>query len=82
MNNDATFPFDISFEGSHYEGLITPSGETDKLGMPVYFRIMVGDKFFAYLCCAESIWGRKDSGDTGDEGLIHEIGEHIKTHYQ
>lgn len=82
MNNDATFPFKIDFEGTAYEGLITPSGETDKYGMPVYFRIKIGDKFFAYLCCADSVWGRKDSQDVGDEGLIQEIGEYIKAHYQ
>jgi hypothetical protein len=82
MNSNAAFPFSLDFEGTHYAGTITPSGDTDKFGSPVYFRVMVGDIFFAYLCCGELGWARKDSEETGDEGLIGAIGEIIKTRYQ
>jgi hypothetical protein len=82
MNNAASFPFKIDFEGTHYEGSITPSGDTDKFGVPVYFRVMIGDAFFAYICCGELGWNRKDSTDTGDSGLIQAIGELIREHYQ
>jgi hypothetical protein len=74
MNNDASFPFSLDFDGSHYSGTIAPSGETDKYGIPVYYRVMLGDTFFAYLCCGEIGWGRKDSTDEGDDGLIQAIG--------
>ena len=83
MNNAASFPFSLNFKGSPYQGTITPSGDTDKNGMPVYFRVMIGDNFFAYLCCGEIGWGRKDeSKEQGDSGLIQAIGEFIKRHYQ
>ncbi|MDP4150077.1 MAG: hypothetical protein Q8927_07820 [Bacteroidota bacterium] len=82
MNNEATFPFSLDFEGTHYDGLITPSGETDKYGMPVYFRITIGDKFFAYICCDERNWRRHESKDTGDEGLLQQIGELINRRYE
>jgi hypothetical protein len=82
MNNKASFPFSLDFEGGHYEGTIIPSGDTDKNGVPVYFRVMVGITFFAYVCCGEIGWSRKDSEETGDEGLIQGIGECIKAHYQ
>jgi len=82
MNNAASFPFKVDFEGRQYQGTVTPSGDTDKNGLPVYFRIMIGDTFFAYLCCGEIGWGRKDSEEKGDEGLIQAIGEFIKLHYQ
>jgi hypothetical protein len=63
----ASFPFALDFEGVHYEGMITSSGDTDKNGVPVYFRVMIGTTFFAYLCCGEFGWGRKDSPDEGEQ---------------
>jgi hypothetical protein len=82
MNDNATFPFSLDFGGSHYSGTITPSGDTDKYGTPVYFRVMIKDVFFAYLCCGDIGWTRKEGGETGDEGLIGAIGEYIREHYQ
>jgi hypothetical protein len=81
MNTEASFPFHLDFEDKHYTGTITPSGDTDNNGVPVYFRVMIGNEFFAYLCCREVGWGKKDNDDGGDNGLVQAIGEFIKTHY-
>ncbi|MHA4806828.1 hypothetical protein ACX0G9_01910 [Flavitalea flava] len=70
-----------------YKGTITPSGDTDKNGVPVYFRVVLENNFFAYLCCDEIGWqkkddkDKKDQGEIGDEGLIKALGEFIKQHY-
>jgi hypothetical protein len=82
MNEKAAFAFHLDLEGAHYEGTITPSGDTDKLGTPVYFRVTIGDRFFAYLCCGEIGWGKKDNEEGGDHGLVQSIGEIIKKHYE
>ena len=82
MNNAASFPLSLDFEGSNYQGTVTPSEDSDNNGVPVYFRVMLGDEFFAYLCCGEIGWGRKDDEDKGDSGLIQVIGDYIKAHYQ
>jgi hypothetical protein len=82
MNEKASFPFSLDHEGAHYTGRVTPSADTDKNGMPVYFRVMIGNRVFAYLCCGEMGWGKKDKQDEkGDSGLIHAIGRDIQSHY-
>jgi hypothetical protein len=81
MNTEASFPFSLDFEDHHYSGTITPSGDTDNNGVPVYFRVMIGNEFFAYLCCGEFGWGKKDNDDEGDTRLVQTIGEFIKAQY-
>jgi hypothetical protein len=82
MNEKASFPFSLDHEGAHYAGRITPSAETDKYGIPVYYRVMLGNRVFAYLCCGEMGWGRKDQDEEGDSGLVQAIGRDIKRHYE
>lgn len=84
LNKKASFSFSLKFEDAHYSGIVTPSADTDKFGMPVYFRVQIGNKFFAYLCCGELGWSKKDNKeeDSGDSGLIHAIGGAIKRHYE
>ena len=76
MNNDDAFPLSLDFEGKHYEGTIMPSVEKGPNGMPVYYRVTLGDELFAYLCCGDSGWSERDgSGQPG--GLISAIGNYI-----
>ena len=49
--------------------------------MPVYFRVVLGDKFFAHLCCSDSSW--KDRDATGNSrGLVNAIGNYIMDYYE
>ena len=81
MNTVLAFPLSLDFEGQHYEGTITPSDEKGPNGMPVYFRVVLGDKFFAYLCCSDNGW--KDRDATGNpRGLINAIGNYIMDYYE
>lgn len=82
MNDKASFPYKIDFEGKEYAGMITPSGDTGSNGTPTYFRVTIGDEFFAYLCCGETGWGLKDGPDTGQEGLVKKIGQFIHAKYE
>jgi hypothetical protein len=81
MNEKASFPFSLDHEGTHYTGRVTPSADTDQNGMPVYFRVMIGNSVFAYLCCGEMGWGKKDN-EEGDSGLVQAIGMDVKRHYE
>ncbi|HEY4111421.1 hypothetical protein [Puia sp.] len=83
MNDEKTFPLTLDFAGQHYTGRITPSTETGKSGMPVYFRVTLGDKLFAYLCCGDNGWSEKDpSGADRPEGLVKAIGNYILEFYE
>jgi hypothetical protein len=80
MNTKAAFPLSLDFEGRHYAGTVTPSGDTDKNGTPVYYRVTLGDKFFAYLCCADNGWMERD-GIIQPPALINAVGDYIRSHY-
>jgi hypothetical protein len=81
MNDHASFPLSIDFEGQYYTGSVTPSGDTDKNGTPVYFRVTLGDQFFAYLCCADNGWMERD-GNTRPPDLVNAVGDYIRNHYE
>ena len=81
MNNDEAFPLSLDFEGKHYEGTIMPSVEKGPNGMPVYYRITLGDELFAYLCCGDNGWSERD-GSGQPKGLISAIGEYIVDYYE
>jgi len=81
MNTRASFPLSLTFEGQHYAGTITPSEDVGINGMPVYFRVTLGDNFFAYLCCSDHGWKDRDKeGHPG--GLIQSIGNYITDYYE
>ena len=79
MDEIKSFPFAFNFKGEHYKGTITPSEDTGKDGRPVYFRVMMGDKLFAYLCCGDKGW-RVHLEDNHNE-LINAVGTYIDNHY-
>ncbi|WP_431210066.1 hypothetical protein ACQ86N_28865 [Puia sp. P3] len=70
----------MDFEGKHYEGEITPSEEKGKNGMPIFFRVVLDGKFFAYLCCGDNGWKERD-GEGQPKGLVGEIGGYIGEFY-
>jgi hypothetical protein len=67
--------------GEHYEGTITPSVEKGSDGMPVYFRVTLGDEPFANLCCGPKGWSEREGADT-PKGLISAIGDYIMDYYE
>ena len=80
MDTQNSFPLFLDFEGRHYTGSIIPSEELGKNKMPIYFRVMLGDAFFAYLCCGDHGW--KDREKEGHpSGLIQAIGNYIADYY-
>lgn len=83
MDTDMIFPLSLDFQGRHYDGTITPSIEKDPEGMPVYFRVEMGGKLFAYLCCEAKGWRDRDS-DAADQPqeLVDAIGNYIVDYYE
>lgn len=81
MNKDKEFPLSLDFQGTHYEGTITPSLEKGANGTPVYFRITFGDELFAYLCCGDNGWKERE-GAGKPNWLINAIGNYIADHYE
>ena len=80
LNKRMTIPLSLAHEGEYYEGDITPSAEIGKNGMPVYFRVTIANKFFAYLCCGDTGWtAREQKGNS--TGLIQAIAGYIRNHY-
>ena len=80
LNKRRTFPFSLMYEGEFYEGVITPSAQTGKNGMPVYFRVSIGEKLFAYLCCGDTGW-RAHEPKGNATGLIQAIIAYIREFY-
>lgn len=80
MQQDKSFRLSLDYEGKHYEGAVTPSEEESKNGMPVYYRVSLGDSLFAYLCCGDTGWTEKD-GAQPSSGLIKAIGNYIAGYY-
>ncbi|HWB93317.1 MAG TPA: hypothetical protein VG605_15755 [Puia sp.] len=81
MEKDQQFRLSLDFEGKHYEGEVTPSEEKGQNGMPVYFRVVLGGEFFAYLCCGDYGWRERDD-QTQSKGLINAIGQYIFDYYE
>lgn len=81
MNSDTSFPLSLDFGGKHYAGTITPSVEKGRDGMPVYFRVTIGDELWAYLCCGDNGWRERD-GSSQPSGLVSAIGNYILEYYE
>lgn len=81
MNTATSFPLSLDFEGRHYAGTVTPSEEKEANGMPVWFRVMLDDTLFAYLCCGDYGWKDRDGGNS-PKGLIDAIGSYIMDYYE
>jgi hypothetical protein len=81
MQTDKSFPLSLDFEGSHYEGVISPSEVHGRNGLPVYFRVMLGGKLYAYLCCSDYGWKKWDLEDKST-GLTQAIGAYIRAYYE
>ena len=81
MDSDKSFKLSMDFEGQHYDGTITPSEEKGANGMPIYFRVVLGDTFFAYLCCSDKGWRERD-GNSQSKGLVNVIGDYIADYYE
>ena len=84
MKTDKRFPLTLDFEGRHYKGRITPSEQAGKNGLPVFYRVELDGRLFAYLCCADNGWQEKEPAEPGDKskGLINAIGKYIKGFYE
>ena len=81
MDTAKSFELSLDFEGRHYQGTITPSDEKGANGMPIYFRVMLGDELFAYLCCGDKGWRDRD-GENQPKGLVDAIGNYIVDYYE
>jgi hypothetical protein len=81
MDMTKSFPLSFDYAGNHYTGDITPSSETGKNGMPVYFRVALGGELFAYLCCGDRGWHERDKSGK-PEGLVNAIGNYIMEYYE
>jgi hypothetical protein len=81
MDTKQSFKLALDFEGKHYDGTITPSEEKGANGMPVYFRVVLGDAFFAYLCCGDNGWKDRDN-NSQQKGLVNAIGNYIADYYE
>jgi hypothetical protein len=76
-----SFKLALDFEGQHYDGMITPASEKGVNGMPVFFRVVIGDELFAYLCCADHGWYvAEEQGQPKD--LVNAIGNYIMDYYE
>ncbi len=80
MDTSKAFPFSLDYEGKHHSGWITPSEELGNNGVPVYYRVELGNSFFAYLCCTDNGWKEKDEQGRPN-GLVNAIGAYIKAFY-
>jgi len=60
MDTAKSFNLSLDFEGRHYQGTVTPSEDKGVNGMPIFFRILIGNTFFAYLCCGDKGWKERD----------------------
>jgi hypothetical protein len=80
LNKSRTFPLTLNYDGEYYAGDITPSAETGKNGMPVYFWVTIGDEFFAYLCCGDTGWTAKEQKGSST-GLVQAIAGYIRSYY-
>ncbi len=80
LNKQRALPLSLLFEGEYYQGEIIPSAEIGKNGVPVYFRVTIGQEFFAYLCCGDTGWTtREQKGNS--TGLIQAIAGYIRNFY-
>ena len=80
MDIEKSFGLSLDFEGKHYDGVVTPSEEKGVNGMPIFFRVVLGDQFFAYLCCGDKGWKERD-GEEQPKGLVGAIGNYIVEYY-
>lgn len=71
----------LDFEGRHYEGTISPSRRKGANGMPVFFRVTLGDALFAYLCCTDNGW-RAGNDKQPENSLVNAIGNYIMEYYE
>ena len=81
MDMSNSFPLTLDYEGQHYRGKITPSEEVGENGVPVFYRVTLGNTFFAYLCCSDKGWRERDEPDK-PKGLVNAIGDYIKAFYK
>ena len=81
MDSEHSFKLSIDLEGKHYEGMVTPSEDKGNNGVPVFFRVVLGNEFFAYLCCSDHGWKEYES-DEKPKGLINAIGTYIMDYYE
>jgi hypothetical protein len=58
-----------------------PSEEKGASGMPVFFRVELGDGLFAYLCCGDNGWKERDKNGR-PKGLVNAIGSFIMDYYE
>jgi hypothetical protein len=81
MDTTKTFPLELDYDGNHYSGTILPSDELDAKGLPVFYRVELDGKLFAYICCGELGWQRRDEPQA-QSGLINAIGNYILEWYE
>ena len=81
MDENQSFNLSLDFEGQRYEGTVTPSEEKGANGLPVFSRVMLGNQFFAYLCCGDKGWSQRE-GSSAPKDLIQAIGNYIEDYYE
>ncbi len=81
MSRDNSFALSLDFEGQHYSGMVTPSEDKGANGLPVFFRVTLGDQLFAYLCCGDNGW-KDRNGTSQPKGLVNAIGNYIFDYYE
>jgi len=81
MTFEKNFPLCLAFEQKHYLGTITPSVEKGPGGMPLSFRVTLGDEVFADLYSGDDGW--QDRLTPGlPNPLANAIGNYILQYYE
>lgn len=73
--NDQSFNITLDFEGTHYEGWITPSDKTEADGKPKSFHVVLNETMFGNLSLSEDTW---TVDEQRPEGLVKEVGKYIQ----
>jgi hypothetical protein len=81
MDTEKAFPLSLDFQGQHYTGTITPSKELGKNKMAIYYRVMLGNTFYAYLYCGDYGWKVRDK-EGQPPALVQAIGDYIVDYYE
>lgn len=78
MNKD-TFNIVLDYEGTHYEGWVTPSDKKSKDGKPASFHVVLNETMFGNVSLNGDSW---TVDEQRPDGLVQEIGKYIQTSWK
>lgn len=74
--NDKTFNIVLDYEGTHYEGWVTPSDKKGTDGKPKSFHVVLNETMFGNLSFSNNNW---TVDEQRPEGLTNEVGKYIQS---